>query len=86
LFLEQIWWEGSHGGGKTLGPAEISDTLDELIVKMPVLSIHGGDMPDEVYRNIWSVHVNRRTGEIVRDIEPDVFCRGRESRSSHIVN
>lgn len=84
LFLEQFWWESR--GSKALGLPKISDTPAELLVEMPVLSIRGGDMPDEVFRDVWSVRVNRRTGEIVRKIEPDIFCRGRESRSPHIVN
>lgn len=84
LFLELFWWESR--GSKALGLPKISDTPAELLVKMPVLSIHGGDMPDEVFRDVWSVRVSRRTGEVVREIEPDIFCRGRESRSPHIVN
>jgi len=88
LFLEQFWWEssGANVGSKALGLPRISDTSAELLVKMPVLSIHGGDMPDEVFRDEWSVRVNRRTGEIAREIEPDILCRGRESRSPQIVN
>lgn len=84
LFLEQFWWE--NRGSKALGLPKVSQTPTELLVKMPVLSIHGGDMPDEVFRDVWSVRVNRRTGELVRQIEPDIFCRGHESRSPHIVN
>jgi hypothetical protein len=88
LFLEQLWWEssGTNVSSKALGVSRTSDTSAELLVKMPVLSIHGGDMPDEVLRDQWSVRVNRRTGEIAREIEPDILCRGRESRSPQIVN
>jgi hypothetical protein len=41
---------------------------------MLVLFMRAGDMPDEVYRHIRSVRVNRRTGELVRQIEPDIFA------------
>jgi hypothetical protein len=84
LFLEQFWWETR--GSKALGLPKVFATPAELLVTMPVLSIHGGDMPDEVFRDVWSVRVNRWTGELVRQIEPDIFCKGRESRSPHIVN
>jgi hypothetical protein len=84
LLLEEFWWE--NRGSKALGLPKTIDTPAELLVTMPVLSMRGGDMPDEVFRDVWSVRVNRRTGELVREIEPDIFCRGRESRSPHIVN
>jgi hypothetical protein len=87
LFLEEFWWEsGANDGSKVLDLPKIVDTPNKLLVKMPVVSIHGGDMPDEVYREVWSVRVNRRTGEMAREIEPDILCRGHESRSPHIVN
>jgi hypothetical protein len=72
LFLEQFWWE--NRGSKALGLRKTLDTPAELSVTMLVLFMRAGDMPDEVYRHIRSVRVNRRTGELVRQIEPDIFA------------
>jgi len=72
LLLEQFWWE-SHGF-KALDLPKTRDTPRELLAEMPVISGEGA----RLFRDTWSLRVNRRTGEVVREIKPDVMCIGHE--------
>jgi hypothetical protein len=69
--LEQFWWESR--GVKALDLPRVRETPREVIAEMPVISSDGFHL----FRDTWSLHVDRRTGEAVREIKPDVMCVGR---------
>ncbi len=72
LLLEQLWWEGH--GFKALDLPRTRVTAREVLAEMPVISSDSSHL----FRDTWSLRVDRRTGEVVREIKPDVMCMGRE--------
>jgi hypothetical protein len=73
LLLEQLWWESD--GLKALDISRIrNNTPQEVNADMPVISSDGSHL----FRDMWSLRVDRRTGDAVRKIKHEVMCMGRE--------